>query len=380
MVHTGSVDDGDLEAAGLFDPAVDGPARAAFVRRCLDIGMTPDEIRAAGDDLLEVAIQRVYAPGDTPLTLAEVTRRAGIPASHVEQIVRAAGPTMPNLSEPAFNEDDVTLIALLGQALDLLGPDAILKVLRVSGSAVARIGDAAMSVFLTDAAAPAIRDDESGLQLLEANIAAAQLLPQFGDMLTHMLVRYIQRSYRQVSDHDVDRALDWGVDARSLAIGFADLVGSTTLADSRSMADLNAALDVFETTAVETVTKAGGRVVKFIGDEVMFRGDTADVACRAALDLVEAVRADPGLPPLRAGIAVGDVLVREGDFYGPIVNLAARVTKLAPLHGVVVTADTAAAIVDHDVIAVNALGAIEVHGFSEPVDLASIVSVSGGVQ
>jgi adenylate cyclase len=35
------------------------------------------------------------------------------------------------------------------------------------------------------------------------------------------------------------------------------------------------------------------------------------------------------LPPVRAGIAHGEVLTRDGDYFGPVVNLAARVVKAA---------------------------------------------------
>ena len=170
------------------------------------------------------------------------------------------------------------------------------------------------------------------------------------------------------------RSLAEGVDARQLAIGFADLVGSTTLADNRSLADLNAALDAFERTASDTIAAHGGRVVKFIGDEVMFRADTADAACTVAVGLVDAVRSDPLLPPLRVGVAFGEVLSREGDFYGPIVNLAARVTKLAPLHGVVVTLHIVEGLQTQDDFAIHPLGSIEMQGISDPVELAALSS------
>ncbi|MDX2381461.1 MAG: hypothetical protein QNM02_17085, partial [Acidimicrobiia bacterium] len=182
------------------------------------------------------------------------------------------------------------MMSTIGPAFDLMGDDAVLQMVRASAAAVARIGDAVMSAFLTGVAAPAMRDDESGLQLLDANRLGAELVPEFGGMLTQMLRRYLQQSYRPRSDVSLSVALADGVDARQLTIGFADLVGSTTLANSRSLADLNATLDAFERTATDTIAVDGGRVVKFIGDEVMFRADSADIACELAVDLVDAVR------------------------------------------------------------------------------------------
>ena len=109
----------------------------------------------------------------------------------------------------------------------------------------------------------------------------------------------------------------------------------------------------------------------------MFRADTADVACAVAFDLVEFVRTGPLLPPLRVGIAYGGVLSREGDFYGPIVNLAARVTKLAPLHGVVATVATTEALSSPHDFTVHHLGSIEMQGLVQPVELAALSSPEG---
>lgn len=369
------MDDDELEAEGLYDPAVDDPWRGDLVRRCLEIGLTVEQIRGAGDELIDRAVQRIHDVGDQRLTLADVADRAGVPASRVEQIARANGRLVgPGLDERIFSEHDVEAMSTVGPVFDLLGEDAALQMVRASAAAMARIGDAIISAFLTGVAAPAMRDDESGLRLLEANRMGAELMPKFGEMLTEMLRRYLQQSYRSSSDVSLTSALADGVDARQLAIGFADLVGSTTLADSRSLADLNAALDAFERTATDTIAAKGGRVVKFIGDEVMFRADSADIACELAVDLVDAVRSDPLLPPLRVGVAFGEVLSREGDFYGPIVNLAARVTKLAPLHGVVVTLHTTDALQTRDAFTIHPLGAIEMHGLTDPVELAALSS------
>ena len=116
----------------------------------------------------------------------------------------------------------------------------------------------------------------------------------------------------------------------------------------------------------------GGRVVKFIGDEVMFRSPTAADAGRLALDFVDLVRTNEHLPPLRVGLAFGEVLTREADYFGPVVNLAARIAKLAPLHGVVATAETAAALADDEAVEVDSLGAIEVAGLGAAVELAAL--------
>ena len=86
----------------------------------------------------------------------------------------------------------------------------------------------------------------------------------------------------------------------------------------------------FEVLATDIVTAHGGRVVKTVGDEVMFL--TAEVAPAAAiaLDLVEALDDDPLLPAVRVGMAHGRVVSRLGDVFGVTVNRASRLTAVTP--------------------------------------------------
>ena len=334
--------------------------------------MSEAEISAAGDDLVEVAVRRAYGRGQADLTLDEVAERSGVERGRIEQILRAGGVMERDLDEAIFTVEDVEGVQLFSAAEELLGSEAVLQMIRVAGASMVRVGDAAISLFLTNRAAPAMREDESGLRLLEANMAAAELLPGFGRTLTQMLIRYLRLSFRPMTEAFIAGELGVDVDTIELAIGFADLVGSTELAGSRSLAELSAALDWFERTATEVVLAGGGRIVKFIGDEVMFRAPDQDAACAIAVDLVDRVRADPDLPPLRAGVAFGAVLSRDGDFFGPTVNLAARITKLAPQHGVVTTASTAGALRPGHPFSITALGAIEMKGIPDPVELAAV--------
>ena len=78
-----------------------------------------------------------------------------------------------------------------------------------------------------------------------------------------------------------------------------------------------------------TVVDSGGRIVKTIGDEVMFITEEPAAAATIALRLARASNQDAVLPDARAGLASGPVLSREGDYYGQVVNLASRLTELA---------------------------------------------------
>ena len=362
--------DEDLREAGLFDPDTDDPGRADLLRRCLGLGVTVDELRAAGDRVLPVAVDAIFRGPGEQLTLAEAAARAGLDDQLTEAIGRATGFAGARGELRVWNDDDIEALARFAAARDLLGADAMLQLVRAGAAAVARVGDTAISVFMTSAGAAAMAEDSSGLASLDANVRAAALLDEFGSWLTQSLRRYLRASYRDTSEEELATALTHGVDTPMLTVGFADLVGSTGHAERRSLVELDAALERFELAAADVVNARGGRLVKFIGDEVMFRADDPSTGAEAALDLVTAVRDDPQLPPIRAAIVHGMVLSREGDFHGPTVNLAARLLKLAPMNGVVAPLATAEQLGTDAPVDVEPLGAIEMAGMAEPVELA----------
>jgi len=122
-----------------------------------------------------------------------------------------------------------------------------------------------------------------------------------------------------------------------LAVGFADMVGFTTLSQQLTEEELAAVVARFEELAHDTITAGGGRLVKMIGDEAMFVADTALDAARIGLDLAETYADDELLSDVRVALAVGPVLVQDGDYYGPVVNLASRAVNMALPGSVLVT-------------------------------------------
>ncbi len=127
-------------------------------------------------------------------------------------------------------------------------------------------------------------------------------------------------------------------------MGFADLVGFTALAQQVTDAELAEVVDQFEHLAYDVVVAGGGRVVKMIGDEVMFLLDDPVAAAEIALGLADASRDASELSDVRVGLAMGPVLEREGDAFGPTVNLASRATGIAYPGTVVVSPEVRAAL------------------------------------
>ena len=73
----------------------------------------------------------------------------------------------------------------------------------------------------------------------------------------------------------------------------------------------------------------GGRVVKLIGDEVLFVVDDLDRAITAGLELIDRLSEFEEMPPVHCGVAFGPTITVGGDVFGPTVNLASRLTKVA---------------------------------------------------
>jgi adenylate cyclase len=138
-----------------------------------------------------------------------------------------------------------------------------------------------------------------------------------------------------------------------------------------SVPTLTSFIREFEGRAHDVMTRHGARVVKLIGDEVMFVATEPGAACRAAGALMEGF-ADEGKHVFPcAGIAYGNVLVRGGDYYGSVVNLASRLVDEAVPQEVLVTNDLAIAATECDFVPA---GRRVVKGFPEPIAVQSLAA------
>ena len=131
---------------------------------------------------------------------------------------------------------------------------------------------------------------------------------------------------------------------RRLAVGFADLVGFTRLTRRLEEEELGELVEAFETTAADQVAAYGGRLIKTLGDEVLFVADDPGTASEIGIRLIETMTGDETMPALRVGMAFGTVTTRMGDVFGTTVNLASRLTSIAPRDAVLVDGDFAEAL------------------------------------
>jgi adenylate cyclase len=128
------------------------------------------------------------------------------------------------------------------------------------------------------------------------------------------------------------------------SVGFADLVSFTRLVRRLSERELAALVQHFEALVSDIVAAHGGRVIKNVGDEVLFAAGSAPAAAAIALDIASTMTEDELLPAVRSGLATGPVVMRLGDVFGTTVNRASRLTGIAHPGAVLVDDATAAAL------------------------------------
>lgn len=178
---------------------------------------------------------------------------------------------------------------------------------------------------------PEGRDDLSGADAdLPVAREASHLLVALADQLEPLLVyawrRHLAAAITQMVAES-HPAIDEGGTPRT--VGFADMVEFTPLVRRLSERQLTHLVQHFYTLATDVVTAHGGRVVKTIGDEVVFVTESAGPAAAIALDLVEEMREEESMPQLRVGMATGPVTAQLGDVFGTTVNRASRLTDVA---------------------------------------------------
>ena len=160
--------------------------------------------------------------------------------------------------------------------------------------------------------------------------AAALKLTEIADRLEPLLVYAWRRHLSAAISRmvaDAEPADDHTGVVRS--VGFADLVSFTTLVRRLSERQLAQVVQRFEALTSDVVTAHGGRVIKTVGDEVLFVTIGTAPAGAIALDLVQAMGDDDFLPDVRVGMAFGHVVSRLGDVFGTTVNRASRLTGVA---------------------------------------------------
>lgn len=270
--------------------------------------------------------------------LADVARISGLDVEVLGSYWRALGFPEPRPGEKLLTDDDVEMLAtVVTQIADgSFEHEVALQMARVIGTSLDRIAAAQVDALLTRISrAPVDSDAAQVKQTLEMT----SLMPS---VLEFVWRRQLSAEARR----RLLRASTTGGDA-PVCVGFADLVGFTAQTQQLDQGSLARVVGRFEAIAYDAVARHGARVVKTIGDEVLFLADDVRTGAELALDLARRYRDDPDLSDVRVGLANGPVLERDGDIYGHTVNLAHRIVSVAYPASVVVSEEV------HDALATD---------------------------
>lgn len=282
-------------------------------------------------------IERELLGGERVYTRQEIAERANVDVDHAQALWRALGFADVDDETRAFTERDAWAL----RTVDELGKqgwlDARMQVAmaRALGQSLARLADWQLAA-LGSMADPATAPDQA-LQRAE------KLVPVVEDLIGYVWRRHLAASAARALTVDEEEFAE-----RPMTVGFADLVGFTSLTRELDEAALAELVEAFESTASDIIASGGARLVKTVGDEVLFIADAPATAAEVALQLSERVPELAHTPQLRVGLACGTVLSRLGDIYGEPVNLAARLTSIARPGSILVDRELAAALEDDD--------------------------------
>jgi adenylate cyclase len=301
---------------------------------------------------------------DATMTVGQLAATAGLAEEKVLSIWRDMG-IVPGPEEVRFSQSDVDTLKTLLSASDLELKGA--ELLRVMGASMSRVADAAVALYVQN-----IEDnpEHGGLTQLEVAQDLARVMTlalEIGDrLLGPLLAQHLREaiSRQRFTQSDVSERI-----VARMGIGFIDLVGSTKMANELSSREFLEQVASFESRAFDVARDHGGRIVKMVGDEVMIMAVTAHLVCKVALSMMEEFTAS-GVQP-RGGIAFGEVITYHGDYYGPVVNLASRLTDQA-VPGEILVDSGVCESSDSDDIEFEPAGRRQLKGFDDPVPVYSL--------
>ncbi|WP_250505163.1 adenylate/guanylate cyclase domain-containing protein [Bowdeniella massiliensis] len=295
-------------------------------------------------DTVEYHVNRLLG-GAPSLTITEVAERVGVDVSFVRTFWRAMGFATVTESDVVFTEADVQAVRtwreLLARgrvdertAVSLLRAESHITDRLVLWQVEALIDDVARRLNLDDTSARLVVLDHisDDFELLSEQLAYSWRR-QLAALATRINAEVAQRS----ADDDLSKL------PLKRALGFVDMVEYTRRSRTLDVTQLTELIQGFEFIARDVITSEGGRIVKTIGDAVLYIADDLDTGARIVLSLIEALKADPRLPPVRASLVQGRVVSHSGDIFGPVVNVASRLADIA-LPGTVLMDETTAAL------------------------------------
>jgi adenylate cyclase len=284
------------------------------------------------------ALERELLGGERRYNRIQVAELAGVDPEKGRTLWRALGFADLDEDKVAFTDRDVEALRIVSALVEsgVIDESAQLAVTRAMGQSLSRLAEWQVATIAEAFTKQQVLTPE------EATEVARTMVPVMENLIGYVWRRHLAATAgRVISDERVEAVA-------TMAVGFADLVGFTSLTRHVDETELAALIEQFESVTADTVAECGGRVIKTVGDEVMYTATDARTGAEIALRICERVAAIEALPDLRVGVAYGAVLARLGDIYGEPVNIASRLTSIARPDSVVVDRELAQALESDD--------------------------------
>ena len=227
-------------------------------------------------------IYRLIGLEPPTLKRSDVAAQSGVDPAQSVRWWRAMGFPEVDDTAVAFSASDVAIVRRLRALIDAgaLDDDDILRLARVSGSAFSRLVEAQLDVM------PDLTEGSGALPNLDNG--------------ERDVIAFIESTMSYVWKHHLVAAwahhMSVGSSDQLEAVGFADLSGFSRVSKKASSGEIAEIVDTFETAAFDAVSAHDGRVVKFIGDEVMFVASDLDAGVDICLALISALADQERVP------------------------------------------------------------------------------------
>ena len=275
----------------------------------------PVDLSAALDAIEELLL------GEAPhLNRVQVTEQAGVSLDVARELWRLLGFAEQDDDDVAFTQADVQALRYSQDLMELgiLSPERQAALVRTWGRSFARLAEW-QTRLLTEVA---LESDDPVEQITSLT---GEVMPRLETLQNYVWRQHLAKASRRMLTTD-----SLGSDVTTLAVGFVDIVGFTSQSKELTDVELVTWIEFFEAECSAVVNDHGGRVIKNIGDEVLFVSDDLGAAAEVALELTRrGTDPDDDFPLVRAGLAHGEVVARLGDVLGPTVNIASRLTSIA---------------------------------------------------
>ncbi len=301
-------------------------------------------------------------------TTADLASATGMSERDTRRFFRALG--FPDAGqERSYSDADLTVLGVVqGMVADSdIDLDTAIRLVRAVGQNVARMSDwqvAAMASWVDQHQ----EKPADGSRAQARHVGAVRMADEVSDALQLVLLHSWRRHMGAALGRLDDDPAAEDETVTSVTAGFADLVNFSALSNEMDTNRLGELVEIFEARCGDVVAAHEGRMIKTLGDSVLFLAGTPEQAMDIASGLIEVIGRDPRLPDIRIGLATGLVVTRLGDVFGPPVNLAARLTALARRNRVLADEVTVAALdpLDYETMRLTARP-VRGFGLLEPV-------------